>query len=134
MMEQEAREEQRRERARRERNELLAILVPAISPIAAALLGNRGPDVATLAAALKPPAPPTMPEMMTALASLKALVPAPEPTADPVDRALKLLDFLQDKAPSGAGESNWFDLAKEALRSLGPTLGPVVAEKLTSMG
>lgn len=123
------REEQRRESARKERNELLAILIPALSPIIAAMIGNKGPDIATLAAALKPPPPPTMPEMMTALASLKAL--APEQTQDPIDRALKLLEVIQDKAPT-VGETGWMDLAREALKAVAPVIGPVVADKLAS--
>lgn len=123
----EARYEARRARERAERNELLKIMVPALAPIGAAfitgMVGNRGPDVAALVAALKPPPAPTMPEMMTALASLKSL--APEQTTDPIDRALKLLDVIQDKAPSG-GETGWLDVVKEVIRAAGPTVGTVI--------
>lgn len=124
----ERRQEQRDERRRKERNDLLALVLPAMAPVVAALLGNRGPDVAALVTALKPPPAPTMPEMMTALASLKSL--APEQTTSPLDNALKLLDVIQDRAPSGGGETGWFDLAREVIKAAAPSIAPMIEAKL----
>lgn len=120
MAEQDAREEARAEKRRRERLEILQIVGPIAAPIIAAMVGRQGPDISQLVTALKGP---TMPEMMTALASLKSL--APEQTTDPIDRALKLLDVIQDKAPSG-GETGWLDVVKEVIRAAGPTVGTVI--------
>lgn len=120
-----------RERSRAERNDLLKILLPAAAPIIAALIGRQGPDLAGLITALKPAPAPTMPEMMEGLAKLKAL--APEQTTDPLDRALKLLDVIADKAPSG-GESGWIDLAREAIKAVAPSIAPMIEAKLSQSG
>lgn len=102
--------------------EWLKVLAPFLGPMIPALItAMRGPDIGTLIAAVKGP---TMPEMMQGLASLKAL--APEQTTDPIDRALKLLDVIQEKIPSGGGETNWLDVVREAIKSVGPTLGGAI--------
>lgn len=120
----ERRQEARDERRRKERNELLAILVPALAPLGAALVGamtNRGgTDIAALITALKPPDP------MTLIAALKQLQPdvqANQPTA--LDQALKLIDKFRDMAPAEGG-TNWMDIGKEAIRTLGPVVGPAL--------
>lgn len=130
LLEQEVREDAKRERARKERNELLALIIPAVAPIAAAMIGRQGPDLTALVAALKGP---TMPEMMQGLASLKALVP--EQTTDPFDRAMKIMDMIQDKTGGpGAGETGWFDLGKELIKAVGPTLGPALEARFAASG
>lgn len=129
LAEQEIREEARAEKRRRERNELLALIIPATAPIVAAMVGRQGPDISALVAALKGP---SMPEMMAGLASLKALVP--EQTTDPFDRAMKIMDRIQDSGGPKAGETGWFDLGKELIKAVGPTLGPALEARLQLSG
>lgn len=117
MEEWERRQEVRDERRRRERNELFAIVVPAMAPIVAAMLGRQGPDLTALVAALKPP------DLMTQMAALKELTGGGQPAVSPLDAALQLLDVIQDKAPSGS-ETNWADILKEAVKS--PAIASIV--------
>lgn len=128
LAEQEALSEARAAKRRTQWLETITVLGPIVGPIIAAMVGNRGPDVAALVTALKPPPAPTMPEMMTALASLKSL--APEQTTDPVDRALKLFDVIADRTPSG-GETGWADILKEAIRAVAPSVAPMIEAKLS---
>lgn len=124
------RNQQRAEASRNRTLEIITALGPTIAPILAAIVGRQGPDIAALIAATKGP---SMPELMTALGSLKALVPAPEPTADPVDRALKLLDVIQEKAPRAQGETGMLDLLKEAIKAVGPSAGALLQKIAVSM-
>lgn len=116
----ERRQELKDEKRRRERNELLALMIPALSPIVAAIVGRNGPDVTGLVAALKPPDP------MTMIAALKQLSPQVEqnqPTA--IESAFKIIDRLKDLSP-GEGGTSWLDVFKELARSAGPTLGTMI--------
>lgn len=123
--ERDQREEKRRERERADRKDLMIAALPTVGSVLAALLGrNQGPDLAGLIVALKGP---TMPEMMQGLASLKALVP--EQTTDPLDKAFKIMELLQDRS-GGGGETNWTDVFKELVKSGGPVLGAIAGRAL----
>lgn len=109
----ERRQEARDEKRRKDRNDLLAIAIPAMAPIVAALLGNRGPDVAALVTALKP-APP--PDPIQQLAALKALMP--DTTAvNPLDSAMKIVELLRDAGGDGGDSAGMMDIIKEVIRN-----------------
>lgn len=112
--------EEREDKRRRERNEMLAVVMPAVTGLTSALIGafsNRGPDIAGLIAALKPPDPLTM------LTQLKAL------NGNNQGLAEKLVPMLLDKATDGGGgggETGWMDVVKEVVKSAGPTVGGMI--------
>lgn len=123
----EAREDARRERARVQRNELLALLVPAIAPIGAALIGafagRSGPDLATLITALKPPPPP---DPLAMLVQLKALNAPAEAAGNPLENALSMMERLQSITGSGGNETSGMDILKELVRAVGPRVGGMI--------
>lgn len=114
----EAKEEQRR----RERNELLAIVVPALTGLTTAIVGafaaNRGPDLASLLAALKGPDP------LVLLTQLKQL--EDKPNHDGV--LMKVLPMLLERASDSAreGDTGWLDVVKELAKSAGPAVGGLI--------
>jgi len=118
--------DQRNREAQSQKSGRMLEYITALAPLFAPLIGKMvggGTDVAALVAALKPPPAPTMPELMTALASLKSL--APEQTVDPIDRALKIMDAIGEKG-GGGGETNWTDVFKELVKAVGPNIGGVL--------
>lgn len=121
-------DEAREERRRRERMEMLTVLSPVLASVAAALLGNKGPDIAALVQAVKPAPQPTLLETMQAL---RELTPAPVANTGPtpIDTALKLFDKFTDMAPKGGdGGTGWADVLKEVVRSVGPGVAPMVGQ------
>lgn len=114
---QEAKEE--RDRRRQDRNELLTILAPVMAAAVPALF-SRGPDLGSLLTALKPPDP------IQTIAALKQLMPDnQQPPASAMDTALKLIDKFRDMAPAEGG-TNWMDLGRELIRTLGPVAAPAI--------
>lgn len=125
--ERERREEARDERRRKERMEMMTIAAPVVAAIVPALLG-RGPDIGALIAASKGP---SLAETLTVLRELNP--PAPVATGpSSIDTALKLFDKFTDLAPKAGGETGWADVLKEIVRSVGPTVAPIV-QGLASM-
>lgn len=109
------------ERRRKDRNELLAIVMPAVTGLTTAIVGafsaNKGPDIASLMVAMKGPDP------ITVLTQMRALDKSQGP-----DMVTKLLPLLLDKIGSGSGgsETGWMDIAKELVKSAGPTVGGMI--------
>jgi hypothetical protein len=125
------RREQREEDERRRKNtlELLSVIGPIVGPIVAAMVGRK--DSSTeLIAALKPAPAPSPLEMIRLVKELQE-ASGPQTREDPLEKAFKLLDFIADKQPSG-GETNWLDIAKEAVKALGPTVGGAIEAAMTS--
>jgi hypothetical protein len=111
-------DEEREEKRRKERLDMIAALAPLFAPAIANLVGNKGPDVTALVAALKPPDPLTM------LTQLKALNGSGNQ-----DITAKILPLILDKAlsgSSGAGDTGWLDVVKELAKSAGPTVGALI--------
>lgn len=125
-LDRERREEKREDQRRRERMEMMQVLAPVAAAVLPALLGNRGPDVATLISALKPAPAPTLLETM---AALRELQPAPPPAqTDALTGALKVFDALSDRMGSNKGDSGWLDVVREGVRAIAPTVGPVLTQ------
>lgn len=108
------------EKRRRERNEMLALVIPAVSTLAGAMVtafaGSRGPDIAALITAMKGPDPLTM------LTQLKAL------QGNNDGGMQKILPMLIDMAGERAsgGDTGWLDVVKELAKSAGPTIGGMI--------
>lgn len=112
--------ERQDERSRQNRNEMLALVLPAVTGLTTALVGafsaNRGPDIASLIVAMKGPDP------ITVLTQLKQL-------QGNNDGALtKILPMLIDMAGTRAsgGDTGWLDIVKELAKSAGPTIGGMI--------
>jgi len=112
--------DEKEDRRRRERNELLAIVMPAVTGLTTAVVGafsaNRGPDLAALIAAMKGPDP------ITVLTQLKAL----ERNSDSAMTKIlpMLIDMAGDKA--SGGDTGWLDVMKELAKTAGPTIGGLI--------
>lgn len=117
-------EEEREEKRDRRRLELLAVVAPAAATTLAALFGgNRGPDIASLAAAMKGPDP------LLLLSGLKNLMPEPAPVIpqpDAIDKAISIMEKIDVLKGNPNGETNWMDIAKELVRAVGPQAGQVI--------
>jgi hypothetical protein len=117
-------EEEREEKRRAERMSLIAAIATPAASVLAALLGNRGPDITTLAAAMKGPDP------MTLLAGLKSLMPEPQPIVpqpDAIDKAISIMEKIEAFKGNPNGETGWMDILKEAIKVAGPTAGNVIS-------
>lgn len=97
------------------------------APIIAAMLGNKGTDVAALITAMKPAPQPSMPEM---LAALKELTPK-EKESGSFDTFLKAAEFVQNMGGKNSGDTNWLDLLKEGMALAKPALERVATGMLT---
>jgi hypothetical protein len=114
-------DEEREEKRRQERKDMMIALGPAFLAAAAQIFsGNRGPDLAALITAVKPP---PQPDPMQQLAALKALMGGNNSSV-----AERMLPLLLDKVTdSGStGETGWMDIAKELVKSAGPTVGGMI--------
>jgi hypothetical protein len=121
--ERERRKEEREEKQTERRLTLIAAIATPVATVLASVLGNRGPDVATLAAAMKGPDP------MQLLAGLKTLMPEPpppQPQSDAIDKAFSIVERLESFKGNPNGETGWMDVVKEIVKSAGPTIGPVI--------
>ena len=104
---------------------------PAIDPVA---LANAAEDrmirmITALGTVMKPaaaPAAPSITELVTALAGIKALSPeAPKSTSE-LDSVLKGME-LAHKLQSKDGETNWMDIIREGLPMVRPVLDNLAA-------
>lgn len=116
-------EDERRERSRQERKELLTIFAPVIAAVLPAILGKKD-DTAALIAALKPKETSPL-ELIQLMKEMRNLDEKPnQPNA--LDSAMALLDRFKEMGmfeSKGGSETSWFDIAKEGIRSLGPSVG-----------
>jgi hypothetical protein len=121
-------EEDREEKRSRERLQLIAAIATPAATVLAAVLGNKGPDMTTLIAALKPP------DTLTLLSGLKSLMPeAPPVTPQPdmIDKTISIMEKIEAFKGNPNGETNWLDVVKEVARSAGPAIGPVIGAVLS---
>lgn len=112
------------ERRRKERNDLLAIVMPAVSAIGAAIagaFGGRQDNTAALIAAVKGPDP------LVLLTQLQTLQKQNQP-----DVLTKILPMLIDMAGSKAtgGDTGWLDVIKEFAKGAGPAVGGLIEAQL----
>jgi hypothetical protein len=124
------RRDERDEDDRRRKNtmEMITAIGAVVSPIIAAMIGRKDSS-AELITALRPAPAPSPLEMIRLVKELQE-ASAPASREDPLEKAFKLLDFIADKQPSG-GETNWLDIAKEAVKALGPTVGGAIEAAVT---
>lgn len=117
-------EEEREEKRSRDRLTLIAAVATPAATVLAALLGNRGPDMASLITAMKPPDP------LQLLAGLKTLMPEPQPVVpqpDAIDKAITIMEKIDALKGNPNGETNWMDLLREVIKSAGPGAGQAIA-------
>lgn len=112
------------DRRRKERNDLLAIVMPAVSAIGAAIagaFGGRQDNTAALIAAVKGPDP------LVLLTQLQTLQKQNQP-----DVLTKILPMLIDMAGSKAsgGDTGWLDVIKEFAKGAGPAVGGLIEAQL----
>ncbi len=132
----EARDERRRREEREyqqqrdaQREKYILALGPAALTAVASIFGNKGTDVAALAAALRPPPPPDPLQM---IAALKQLAPEPAPAGkDPMTTAITLFELLADKAGNNGARADWLDVVKEGVKVLGPSIGGAIETTIT---
>lgn len=104
--------------ARRDR--MLELLIPAMAPVVAAMIGNRGPDLAGLIAALKPAPGPSMTDLITAVSSLKNLSGAQDSGSN-VDKVFDIMERVKGlTGEGGEKQSNWLDIVRDLLKEAGP--------------
>jgi hypothetical protein len=123
----EEREFQERRDAQREKY-ILALGPAALAAVASIFGGNRGGDVAALAAAMRP-APG--PDPLAMIAALKQLAPEAPRGPGPMEQALHLFEVLSDKAGAGQGRTEWLDVVKEGVKMFGPSVGGAIEATIT---
>lgn len=118
-------QDERDERRRKERLELIMALGPVVAPIVAAMIGNRGPDLGALVAALKPPPPP---DPVQQIVALKALIEPVAPPPSALDSAFGVIEKLKDLGALGVSDqgTGWMDILKETVKFAGPGLAGAV--------
>lgn len=94
-----------------------------LAPVLAAVVGKKD-DTAALIAALRPKETDPL-EMFRLLREMKELDRPAQPNVNPVEQAITLLERFKDMGALGGGgsETSWFDIAREAVKAMGPTVG-----------
>lgn len=94
-----------------------------LAPVLAAVVGKKD-DTASLIAALRPKETDPL-EMFRLLREMKDLDRPAQPNVNPVEQAITLLERFKDMGALGGGgsETSWFDIAREAVKAMGPTVG-----------
>lgn len=94
-----------------------------LAPVLAAVVGKKD-DTAALIAALRPKETDPL-EMFRLLREMKELDRPTQPNVNPVEQAITLLERFKDMGALGGGgsETSWFDIAREAVKAMGPTVG-----------
>lgn len=130
---QEKEEARRREDSER-RGRLLELTIPAAitgltSVLAAMMSGNRGPDITGLITAMRPAPGPSITDLTTALANIKALN-GDDKKESQIDVLLKVLDVAKEHFGGEAkGDTNWLDIVRDIIKE-GPAMVQPLLENL----
>lgn len=123
----EQRDAERRRESSERTDRLLSLCIPIAGTIITAMIGrDKGPDLLTLATALKPAPGPSLAEVTQTMANLQAMNKQPTETADPFDRALKIMEAMKEYGSSEKGETSWIDLVRDVVKEGAPMVGPVL--------
>lgn len=115
-------DELRRKEESERRGRIMELTIPAAitgltTMVAAIFSGNRGPDLTGLITALKPAPGPTITDLTTAVANIKTLTGGDKNETSQLETFLKIMELVKDHAGGdGKGETNWLDLARDALK------------------
>lgn len=116
--------EAREDKRRRERLEFWQTFGPMVAtmlaPVLAALVSNKGPDMAALINAVKGPDP------LTQLKLLKEMSGDKGPSS--IDQVMSLLERVQDMAPKGEGSRGMLDSLIEGAKALMPAIQQSMAQ------
>lgn len=130
---QEKEDARRREDSER-RGRLLELTIPAAitgltSVLAAMMSGNRGPDITGLITAMRPAPGPSITDLTTALANIKALN-GDDKKESQIDVLLKVLDVAKEHFGGEAkGDTNWLDIVRDIIKE-GPAMVQPLLENL----